>query len=115
MESDSILVVGGRVQVRSDGSREVVADRITRIDEVLGTWVKDVYLPMDLEVAGQAGVAALGGPVRPVRRPCAAAAPGGRGTPPPDEPAAEAAAGAGGPGLLRRHRWARAARPTPAR
>ena len=60
VESDSVLVVGGRVQVRSDGSREVVADRMTRIDEVLGTWVQDVYLPLDLERAGQAGVAALG-------------------------------------------------------
>ncbi|MBE0565156.1 MAG: DNA polymerase III subunit alpha, partial [Krumholzibacteria bacterium] len=70
VESDSILVVGGRVQVRSDGSREVVADRLVRIDEVLGTWVKDVYLPMDLEEAGQAGVAALGEVFAAYGRPC---------------------------------------------
>jgi DNA polymerase-3 subunit alpha len=60
VESDSILVVGGRVQVRSDGMREVVVDRITRIDEVLGCWVKDVFLEMDLDKAGQKGVAELG-------------------------------------------------------
>ena len=60
VESDSILVVGGRVQVRSDGMHEVVVDRITRIDEVLGCWVQDTFLEMDLEKAGQKGVAELG-------------------------------------------------------
>lgn len=58
--SDSILVVGGRVQVRSDGAREVVVDRITRIDEVLGTWVQDSLLKMNLEEAGSAGMKVLG-------------------------------------------------------
>ncbi len=58
--SDSILVVGGRVQVRSDGSREIVADRITRIDEVLGTWVRDIYLEIDLERAGRTGLEGIG-------------------------------------------------------
>ena len=70
VESDSILVVGGRVQVRSDGQREVVADRITRIDEVLGCWVQDVYLEMDLEEAGQKGVAELGRLFQVYGRPC---------------------------------------------
>jgi DNA polymerase-3 subunit alpha len=60
VESDSILVVGGRVQVRSDGMREVVVDRLTRIDEVLGCWVQDIFLEMDLEKAGEKGVAQLG-------------------------------------------------------
>ncbi len=60
VESDSILLIGGRVQVRSDEQREVVVDRITRIDEVLGCWVQDVMLEMDLEVAGSKGVAELG-------------------------------------------------------
>jgi DNA polymerase III subunit alpha len=58
--SDSIVVIGGRVNVRDDDSREIVADRMTRIDEVLGTWVKDCYLPMDLDSAGSAGVSQLG-------------------------------------------------------
>ena len=93
IESDSILVVGGRVQVRSDGSREIVVDRMTRIDEVLGNWVKDVYLQMDLEKAGQAGVQALGElftrfgqpcPLRPLFNPS-----------PAEEAAAEAAAATG--------------------
>ena len=35
-------------------------DGAARIDEVLGTGVDDIYLAMDLEEAGQAGVAALG-------------------------------------------------------
>jgi len=59
VESDSILVVGGRVQVRSDGSREIVVDRMTRIDEVLGTWVRDIYLEIDLEGAGRSGMEGL--------------------------------------------------------
>jgi len=60
VESDSILVVGGRVQVRSDEAREIVVDRIIRIDEVLGTWVKDIFLHVDLEHAGRAGMEELG-------------------------------------------------------
>ncbi|MCP4573119.1 MAG: DNA polymerase III subunit alpha [bacterium] len=71
VESDSILVVSGHVQVRSDESREVVVDQITRIDEVLGTWVRDVKLEMDLEAAGQAGVAALGELFAHFGEPCA--------------------------------------------
>lgn len=59
VESDSILVVGGRVQVRSDGAREIVVDRLTRIDEVLGTWVRDLYLQLDLESAGARAVEGL--------------------------------------------------------
>ena len=92
VESDSILVVGGRVQVRSDGSREVVADRLTRIDEVLGTWVRDVYLPMDLQAAGQAGVEALGAIFARFDQPCPLRPLGG--TLPADqaEPAAATAA-----------------------
>jgi DNA polymerase-3 subunit alpha len=58
--SDSILAVGGRVQMRGDGLREVVVDRLTRIDEVLGTWVQDIYLQIDLEVSGRAGLEGLG-------------------------------------------------------
>jgi DNA polymerase-3 subunit alpha len=60
VESDSILVVGGRVQVRSDDSREIVAERLTRIDEVLGTWVQDIYLEIDLDQAGRSGLEGLG-------------------------------------------------------
>ena len=60
LESDSILVIGGRVQVRSDEQREVVVDRITRIDEVLGLWVRDLMVEMDLGQAGSAGVGQLG-------------------------------------------------------
>ena len=58
--SDSILLLGGRVQVRSDGKREVVADRLTRVDEVLGCWTRGVMLEMDLTAMGQAGLARLG-------------------------------------------------------
>jgi DNA polymerase-3 subunit alpha len=60
VESDSILIVGGRVQVRSDGMHEIVADRIFRIDEALGCWVREVFLQMDLEEAGSQGVEQLG-------------------------------------------------------
>ena len=57
---DSVLAVGGRVQMRSDGQREIVVERMTRIDEVLGTWVKDVFLQIDLESGGRAGIESLG-------------------------------------------------------
>jgi len=77
VESDSILVVGGRVQVRSDGSREVVVDRLTRIDEVLGTWVQDIYLNLDLERAGSAGLQELGDLFRRFGQPCDIRALGG--------------------------------------
>jgi DNA polymerase-3 subunit alpha len=70
VESDSILVIGGRVQVRSDGMREIVADRITRIDEVLGCWVQDTFLEMDLAKAGQKGVAELGRLFNHYGQPC---------------------------------------------
>ncbi len=60
VECDSVIVIGGRVQVRSDEQREVIVDRITRIDEVLGCWVQDVMLEMDLEKAGSKGVSDLG-------------------------------------------------------
>ncbi len=60
VESDSILVIGGRVQVRSDEQREIVVDRIVRIDEVLGQWVQDVLLKMDLDEGGSKGVEKLG-------------------------------------------------------
>ncbi|MFT5783914.1 MAG: DNA polymerase-3 subunit alpha, partial [Candidatus Krumholzibacteriia bacterium] len=56
VESDSVLVVGGRVQVRSDEAREIVVDRIIRIDEVLGTYVKDIFMQVDLEQAGRSGM-----------------------------------------------------------
>lgn len=60
VESDSIMVIGGRVQVRSDGQREIVVERMTRIDEVLGCWSRAVKLDMDLQEMGSAGVDELG-------------------------------------------------------
>jgi len=78
VESDSILVVGGRVQMRSDGTREIVVDRLTRIDEVLGTWVRDVFLEMDLMDAGKDGVAALGELFARFGEPCTPRPLGGR-------------------------------------
>ncbi len=70
VESDSILVVGGRVQVRSDEQREIVVDRLTRIDEVLGCWTREVKLDMDLDAAGHAGVEQLGGLFDTYGEPC---------------------------------------------
>ncbi|MFO7652531.1 MAG: DNA polymerase III subunit alpha [Candidatus Krumholzibacteriia bacterium] len=59
IESDSVLVVGGRVQVRSDGQRELVADRVTRIDEVLGCWTDELLVSLDLDRLGGAGLREL--------------------------------------------------------
>ncbi|MBD3220542.1 DNA polymerase III subunit alpha [bacterium] len=53
---DAILVVGGRVQVRGDGTREIVADRITQVDEVLGRWTRGVLLEVDLAAMGARGL-----------------------------------------------------------
>ncbi len=60
VESDSVLVMGGRVQVRGDEVREIVVERITRIDEVLGCWVRECFLDLDLEETGAQGIAELG-------------------------------------------------------
>ena len=50
--SDSILIVGGRVRVKADGVREVVADRVTTVDEALRDWTGEVLLTLDLDAAG---------------------------------------------------------------
>ncbi len=60
VESDSILVAGGRIQVRSDGQREVVVDRLVAVDEVLGAWVREIHLEFDLPTAGSDGLHQLG-------------------------------------------------------
>ncbi len=54
----------------ADESREIVVDRITRIDEVLGVWVKDVFLGIDLEQAGREGMEQLGGLFETFGEPC---------------------------------------------
>lgn len=54
--SDSIMVIGGRIQVRSDGQREVVAERLTPIDEVLGCWTRGILLEVDLAAMGARGL-----------------------------------------------------------
>jgi len=50
--SDSILVVGGRVRVKTDGVREIVAERVTTVDEALRDWTGEVMLSLDLDTAG---------------------------------------------------------------
>jgi len=59
VESDSILVLSGHVQVRSDGEREIVADRLVRVDEVLGTWTREMLLEVDLAAMGSPGLTRL--------------------------------------------------------
>jgi DNA polymerase III alpha subunit len=59
VESDAVQVISGRVQVRSDGEREIVVDRMTHIDEVLATWTRDALLKMDLDAMGAVGLARL--------------------------------------------------------
>lgn len=49
VKGDTILVIGGRVRVKSDGMREMVADRIIPIDEVLAQWTHELLLVMDLD------------------------------------------------------------------
>jgi len=47
--SDTILVVGGRVRVKADGVREIVADRVVAVDTALGEWTGEVLLSLDLD------------------------------------------------------------------
>ncbi len=70
VECDSVLVIGGRVQVRSDETREIVVERITRIDEVMGLWVKDIFLNIDLDQAGRRGMEELGSMFETFGEPC---------------------------------------------
>jgi hypothetical protein len=60
VRSDSILVVSGRVRVRSDDSREVVADRLVPVDEAMASWTQEILLQLDLEAGGGRAVPALG-------------------------------------------------------
>ncbi len=61
VRGDSILVVGGRVRVRSDGTRELVADRIVPVDAALAAWTDEVEvdLALDADADAAAALAAL--------------------------------------------------------
>lgn len=59
VESDAVQVISGRVQVRSDGEREMVVDRMTHVDQVLASWTREALLKMDLDAMGAAGLARL--------------------------------------------------------
>ncbi len=60
VRGDGILVAGGRVKQRADGSREIIADRLTPIDAVLAHWTQEILLVLELDgEAGERAVAAL--------------------------------------------------------
>ncbi len=59
VQGDAILVAGGRVRLRSDGSREVVAERLASVEQALGDWTQEVLVRLDLDAGGEAAVAAL--------------------------------------------------------
>jgi DNA polymerase III alpha subunit len=59
VECDAVQVISGRVQVRSDGEREIVVERMTHIDQVLATWTRYALLKMDLGAMGAVGLARL--------------------------------------------------------
>jgi DNA polymerase-3 subunit alpha len=59
VQGDAILVVGGRVRFRSDGSREVVAERLASVDQAFGDWTQEVLVRIDLDAGGEAAVGAL--------------------------------------------------------
>ncbi len=59
VKSDRILVVGGRVRVKGDGMRELVADRVVPVDEALAGWTHEVLLRLDLDADGTDAEAAL--------------------------------------------------------
>ncbi len=90
VRSDSILVASGRVHVRSDGSRELVADRLVPVNVVLADWTQEVLVALDLDRGGDAAVVEL-------RETLARFAPGGAAD--VAARAAAAAAVAGGPAV----------------
>ncbi len=49
VRSDGILLVGGRVRVKGDGRRELVAERIVPVDEALASWTRELLLELDLD------------------------------------------------------------------
>lgn len=49
--SDSILLVGGRVREKSDGMREIIADRIMHIDQAMSQLTASINLEIDLDTA----------------------------------------------------------------
>jgi len=49
VKSDSILLVGGRVRVKGDGVREIIADRIVPVNEALAGWTRSLLLRMDFD------------------------------------------------------------------
>ena len=54
VRSDRILLVGGRVRVRGDGRREVVAETIVPVDTALAAWTREAVLELDLDAAAAA-------------------------------------------------------------
>ncbi len=59
VHSDVILVAGGRVQVRADQKREVVAERLVPVDEALAGWTEAVLLKLDLDGPGPGAIGGL--------------------------------------------------------
>ena len=60
IKSDRILVIGGRVRVKGDGIREIIADRVIPVDEALAGWSHEVLLRLDLDtVDAEPALAAL--------------------------------------------------------
>jgi hypothetical protein len=57
--SDAILVATGRIRVRSDGKREMVAERLVHVDEAMAQWTEKILLRLDLDAAPEAAVNAL--------------------------------------------------------
>ena len=49
--SDSILLVGGRVREKSDGVREIIADRIMHVDQAMSQLTASINLEIDLDTA----------------------------------------------------------------
>ncbi|MFH1844528.1 MAG: DNA polymerase III subunit alpha [bacterium] len=59
VQGDSILVVGGRIRVRSDGKRDVVAERLINVDSAMTAWTQQVLLDLELKTGAGDTVSAL--------------------------------------------------------
>ncbi|MCP4145152.1 MAG: DNA polymerase III subunit alpha [bacterium] len=49
--SDSILLIGGRVREKSDGVREIIADRVMHIDQAMSQLTASINMEIDLDSA----------------------------------------------------------------
>lgn len=60
VQGDAVLIAGGRVRVRDDGTRAVIVERLVPADQALAQWTQEVLVRLDLDEGKDEAIAALG-------------------------------------------------------